>query len=107
MLCSYGASNGGKVSKEFVSTYLADVSKGAQMVFVDGVYSDELSDVSAIPSEIFAGSALSDKLTGQHKSDIDAVLVSAASDQFVQACTSEPDRTNYICSRLYIACTAY
>eukprot|EP00953_Heterococcus_sp_UTEX-ZZ885_P032899 17151-Heterococcus_DN1.PRE.4 len=28
---SYGASNGGKVSKEFVSTYLADVSKGAQM----------------------------------------------------------------------------
>jgi hypothetical protein len=78
VLCSYGASNGGKVSKEFVTTYLADVSKGAQMVFVDGVYNDELSDVSAIPSEIFAGSALSDKLTGQQKSDIDAVLVSAA-----------------------------
>jgi hypothetical protein len=48
------------------------------MVFVDGVYNDELSDVSAIPSDIFAGSALSDKLTGQQKSDIDAVLVSAA-----------------------------
>jgi hypothetical protein len=76
LLCSYGAANGGKVSKEFVSTYLADVSKGAQLVFVDGIYSNELSDVSAIPAEIFAGSALSDKLTGQQKSDINAVLVS-------------------------------
>jgi hypothetical protein len=74
LLCSYVASVGLSVAKDVVSTYLSDASAGQQLVYVNGHFSTELSDLTALPAEVFVGSAL--EVAGDKAAQVMGALVS-------------------------------